>query len=270
MEVMEKVDFRSESPDAIVSTLLRQGAVLLGNFVDRRALADAYTVMLGAYEQTERKHVDPDRLSQLGLPMYSDMLFTQHHYDLLGKVFGRWVYRIDSHTVSRRMGMVRKPPHWGVPLTPHLDAFVNALEFTVNFWVPFQACGVDAPALAVVLAPFDEIVAYTGYRNGADVWADPEPLKKLSRFRPAMKALFCGSDPAVLAEMQDRFRDRIRTPAFEPGDAMMISNWSLHFTHMTAQMTKDRENLELRFLSDASLDDILREHGIAMRDASSV
>jgi len=33
-----------------------------------------------------------------------------------------------------------------MPLTPHLDAFVNTLEFTVNFWIPFQICGIDAPA----------------------------------------------------------------------------------------------------------------------------
>jgi hypothetical protein len=62
MEAMEKVDFRSAAPDAIVSTLLRQGSVLLGNFVDTAALADAYATVLRACEQTDRKHVDRDRL----------------------------------------------------------------------------------------------------------------------------------------------------------------------------------------------------------------
>lgn len=259
---MQKIDFPTAEPGAIVSTLLHQGSVLLGNFADTAALAAAYEVMLKAYEKTEGKHVYPGLLRQLELPMFSDILFTQRHSDLLDAVFGGRGYRIDDHTGSRRMATVRKPPHWGLPVTPHLDAFVNALEFTINFWIPFQACGIDAPSLAVVLAPFDEIVLYSGYRNGAEVWVDPEPMKHLARFRPTMKGLFSGSDPAALAGMHDRFRDRIWTPTFEPGDAMMISNWTLHFTHMTPQMTKSRESLELRFSSSASLEDILHEHDI--------
>jgi hypothetical protein len=268
MEAMEKIDFRNAELDAIVSTFLHQGSVLLCNFADTAALDAAHGVVLKAYEKTERKHVYPDLLRQFGLPMYSDVLFTQRHHDLLDKVFGGRGYQIDQHTASRRVAMVRKPPHWGMPLTPHLDAFVNALEFTINFWIPFQACGTDAPSLGVILAPFDEIVAYTGWQNGAEVWLDPEPMKYLTLFRPAMKALYCGTDPGVLAEMHDRFGDRIRTPAFEPGDAMMISNWTLHFTHTTPQMTKSRENLELRFSSSASLDDVMREHGVALRAVS--
>jgi hypothetical protein len=265
MEAMEKVDFRSAALDAIVSALLHQGAVLLGNFVDTAALADAYAIMLRAYEKTDKFYVSPDVLSQLGLPKFSDVLFTQRHHDLLGKVFGGRDVWIDGNTLSRRVAKVREPPHWLQPTAPHLDAFANELEFTVNFWVPFQACGIDAPSLAVVLAQFDEIVAYTGYQNGAEVWVDPQPFKRLSRFRPAMKALFRSSDPAMLADMHERFGDRIRTPAFVPGDAMMISNYTLHFTHSTPEMTKNRENLELRFRTSASLEEILHEHGIAAR-----
>jgi hypothetical protein len=268
MEAMEKVDFRSAALDAIVSTLLHQGAVLLGNFVDTAALADAYAIMLRAYEKTDKVHVSPDMLRQLGLPMFSDVLFTQRHHDLLGKVFGGRDYWIDGNTLSRRVAKVREPPHWLPPLAPHLDAFVNELEFTVNFWIPFQACGIDAPSLAVVLATFEEIVAYTGYQNGAEVWVDPQPFKRLSRFRPAMKALFRTLDPALLADMHERFRGRIRTPAFAPGDAMMISNYTLHFTHSTPEMSKSRENLELRFRTSASLEEILHQHGIAARSES--
>jgi hypothetical protein len=263
MEAMEKVDFRSAAPDAIISTLLHQGSVLLGNFVDMAALADAHALMLKAYEATEEKHTYPDLLRRLGLPMYSDILFTRRHLDLLAKVFEGRDYWIDGNTMSRRVAMKPEPPHWMLPRAPHLDAFVNELEFTVNFWVPFQACGTDAPSLAVVLAPFHEIVAYTGYQNGAEVWVDPKPFKRLACFRPAMKALFRDLDPAMLADMHEQFRDRIRMPTFEPGDAMMISNYTLHYTYSMPNMTKSRENLELRFRSAASLDDILRQHGIA-------
>ena len=62
--------------------------------------------------------------------------------------------------------------------------------------------------------------------------------------------------------MRERFSGRIATPTFKPGDAMMISNWTLHLTHSTPEMPKTRENVELRFWSAASLEDILREHGV--------
>jgi hypothetical protein len=64
-------------------------------------------------------------------------------------------------------------------------------------------------------------------------------------------------------EMGERFSGRILTPAFRPGDAMMMSNWTLHQTHATPATTKTRENVELRFWSAASLQHILQEHGIA-------
>jgi hypothetical protein len=51
-------------------------------------------------------------------------------------------------------------------------------------------------------------------------------------------------------------------PAFQPGDTMILSNWTLHQTHATPSMAKTRENMELRFCSSASLQDILREHDI--------
>jgi hypothetical protein len=256
MEAMEKVDFPTAEPDQIVATLLHRGCVLLSNFVDTLALERAYDVMVKAYDQVEIFHIQPGQLRQLGLPMYSDILFSQPHYDLLAKVFGGRDYEISAETASRRVGRVREPPHWLAPLGPHLDAFIHAPRFTVNFWIPFQECGVDAPGLGVVE------VSFTGYDNGAEVWADPAPVGEFTRFRPAMQAMCRHRDPAVIAELHERFHDRIRTPSFAPGDAMMLSNWTLHLTHATPAMTKTRENLELRFWSSASLEDILREHGI--------
>jgi hypothetical protein len=39
----------------------------------------------------------------------------------------------------------------------------------------------------------------------------------------------------------------------------MLSSWTLHQAHATPIMIKTGENQELRFWSDASLDEILRE-----------
>jgi hypothetical protein len=44
--------------------------------------------------------------------------------------------------------------------------------------------------------------------------------------------------------------------------AAMLSNWTLHQTHAPPAMVKTTENIELRFWSAASLEDVLHEHGI--------
>jgi hypothetical protein len=261
-EAMESTDFRSATAADIVSTLLRSGSVLLRNFVDTAALTRVHEMVLLAYQRFERKHLHPAHLRELGLPAYSDLLFTEQHYDLLDKTFGRRSYEISDDTASRRMRLARKPPYWGMPLAPHVDAFFHSPWFTVNFWIPFQECGVDAPSLAVIESPFADVLAFTGYQDGAEIWADPEPVGHLTRFRPEMKAMCADCDPALIASVRERFHDHIHIPSFAPGDAMMLTNWTLHFTHTTPSMTKARDNLELRFRSSNSLDEILGEHGV--------
>ena len=259
---MEQFDFPTAETKDIISTFLNQSCVLLRNFVDAAALERAYDMTLKAYERIDGYHVHPHHLREFGMPMYSDVLFGRRHFDLLREVFGKREYEISSETSARRMGHVRKPPHWLPPLGPHLDAFVHPHRFTVNFWVPFQECGIDAPGLGVVQAPFADVRSFAGYQDGAKVWDDPAPIGSYMCFRPAMKALHRDHDPKIIAEMREHFSGQIATPTFKPGDAMMISNWTLHLTHSMPEMPKTRENVELRFWSAASLEDILREHGV--------
>ncbi len=72
---MEQFDFPTTETKDIVSTFLNQSCVLLRNFVDAAALARAYDMTLRAYERVDGYHVHPDHLRQLGMPMYSDILF---------------------------------------------------------------------------------------------------------------------------------------------------------------------------------------------------
>jgi len=259
---MQPFDFPTVETRDIISTFLNQSCVLLRNFVDAAALDRAYDMTLKAYARVDGYHIHPDHLRALGMPMYSDVLFGARHFDLLRQVFGNRDYEISSNTSARRVGRVRAPPHWLPPLGPHLDAFVHPPQFTVNFWIPFQECGIDAPGLGAVQAPFADILSFAGYQDGAKLWDDPTPTGHYTNFRPAMKALHRNHDPDTIAEMRERFSGRIATPAFKPGDAMMLSNWTLHQTHATPSMLKTRENMELRFCSAASLQDILREHHI--------
>jgi hypothetical protein len=98
---------------------------LLRNFVDAEALARAYDMTLKAYARVDCYYIHPDHLRQLGMPMYSNILFCDRHFDLLSAVFGDRDYEISSETSARCVGRVRAPPHWLPPLGPHLNAFVH-------------------------------------------------------------------------------------------------------------------------------------------------
>ena len=141
-----------------------------------------------------------------------------------------------------------------------MDVFYHPLEFTVNFWVPFIDCGLDLPSLGVFCAPFEEAARYTKYDGGVD----PDPGSPgraagwhFDRFDPAMWSLAIGEGQAFQSACESF--GRVWTPAYLKGDAMMLSNWTLHFTH--APLSKDgrrrRDNVELRFTSEQSLSQIL-------------
>jgi hypothetical protein len=263
---MHEFDFRTAALDGIVDSYLRNGCALLRNFVESDALAAAYDLMRSTYPEVEAFHIHPHHLHDRGRPMFSDLLFTQRSHELLAHVFGDHEVSISRQTASRRLNytLVREPPNWLRPLAPHIDAFFHPAEFTVNVWVPFQACGHDAPSLGVVAAPFSEVLDFVGFDPDAEGWGEGPPRWNYPRFRQQMVAMHDRRDPLMTAEMRDRFAGRVWQPSFEPGDAMMLSNWTLHFTHFTPAMSKRRESLELRFESNASLDEILSEHAIAL------
>ena len=85
---MKQFDFSTAKTEDITSTFLHQSCVLLRNFVDAAALERAYDMVLRAYASVDGYHIQPDHLRQLGMPMYSDILFSERHFDLLSELFG--------------------------------------------------------------------------------------------------------------------------------------------------------------------------------------
>ena len=267
---MIEVDFRTVEIETVVAGLLSDGCVLLRHCVDTERLADAHRLTRRAYDHVGGKHVHPAHLAALDMPTYEEMIFDEKHKQLVRAIFGTHEARVSKETAARRVvnmspGEDKLPEFkdWCPPLGPHLDAFVHASNFTINFWTPFRACGLDAPSLSVVSSPYHDVIDFTGYRGGVEVWRDPEQRAQFSRFRPQMLRMHRGRDPLLRQELETRFRRQIHSPVYAPGDIMLLSNWTLHFSHATPQMTAKRENLELRFSSPASLDDVLRDHGRA-------
>ncbi len=252
-----EVDFQTTDIDRISSLFLENGCVLLRNFCAPAALGELRVRLDALHDIVKSVHLHPEDLEQHGISQPQEYLFQDKHHALLGRVFGPSPYRDLRGNVTRRM-----LGGWQSPLPPHLDAFVHPMGFTVNFWLPLQPCGVTVPSLGVVCAPFGDVLSFAGFQP-APFWQDEGagPSGNFAQFRPAMKRMCLEHDAAVAAEFRTHFGDRVWTPVFEFGDAMMLSNWTFNFTHATPEMVGPRENIEMRFYSAASLDEVISNLG---------
>jgi hypothetical protein len=236
---------------------LAEGCVLLRRFCDIDALSRLGRVIRAIHEEIRQVHVFPAHLRERGLAMPSQYLFGDRHRALLRAVFGPFDFADMDNGVSRHVDpLAVEGSGWQGPLPPHLDAFVHSPSFTVNFWVPLQSCGADMPRLGVVRAPFHEVLRFTGFSDVLQ-WHDADdPRWRFGHFRPEMKAMWDGN-PAAAAELRAWFARGLWCPVYDFGDAMMLSNWTLHFTQLGEGEPRPRENLELRVIGTASLSEIL-------------
>lgn len=257
---MAEVDFASTPAERIVGELLDDGCVLLRNFTDPEQLEAMRVFVEDAYAGVAGPHVYARDLAARGLPAFHEALFGERHDALLARLFGGYGFAVSKQTIARSIDPHHRSERWLRPLAPHLDAFSHEPEFTVNFWVPLRPCDSEVPRLGVVRAGFAEVLRYTGFDPGRA----PLPAGRrrfLPQFDPAMSALF-DAEPAAMGRFRNHFGAAIWAPEYRLGDAMMLTNWTLHFTHATADMAIRRTNLELRFSGPASLAQILAAHGI--------
>ncbi len=259
---MHEADFSTTPISDIVESLGENGCILLRNFAEPARLQELKTVLDGIYAERKDVHVFGEHLTERGLPEIHEHIFAERHGELLHQVFAGWQCEL-YNTLARRMeppGLEPTDEPWQPPLFPHLDAFLLGLPFTVNFWVPLQPCGAEAPRLGVVRAPFGDILDFVGYHDEGRLYL-PDPELNFERFNGLSRHLNHG-DKAAVETFRSRYADRIWTPHYRLGDAMMLSNWTFHFTHVQPGMTQRRENVELRFRANdgnkrASLADFL-------------
>jgi len=258
---LPEIDFNLATDDTIIDLLMANGCVLLRHFVDGDRVASTRRHVEELYSQIAAVHVYARDLRARGLPMFHEGLFNARHQVFLAALFGKHGATCSEETIARSIDPALKEvdARWLKPLNPHIDAFSHAPEFTANFWMPLQECGPTVPRLAVVPASFAEILEFTGY----DAAREPSPSgtarRFLPQFAPRMRALFAG-EPETLVWFRDHFGARIWAPTYRPGDAMLLTNWTIHLTHATEDMETRRTNLELRFSGTASLQDIRTAH----------
>lgn len=260
---MAEVDFESASLDEIIGAYFGEGCVLLRNFAKEDSLVQLRESVDHLHQEIDEIHIQPRHLQERNLPSFHTHIFREKHYALLAQIFGGNEYEISGDTATRRVDATPGGGgHWQAPLGPHLDSFFHSFNFTVNFWIPFRDCGLDAPSLAVVRSSFDDILNYSGFDSVSGGTAGPtypELGWNFSRFDKKMFAL-ANKDVQSVEDFRCRFADQIWAPSYSFGDAMMSSNWTLHFTHALPTMAQRRSNIELRFISGRTLGEITQLH----------
>jgi hypothetical protein len=232
----------------------------LRNFVRVDELLALRDIVDNLYDVFTGHHIVTDQLQAHGFLPFHEHLFHQKHEDLLGGLFCGHKHSIYRGTASRRVDATNAQGSWMPPLAPHIDAFFHDFEFTVNFWIPFQSCGEDRPSLGVVRARFGDVVTFSGYDGGPAV-NGPNDEWNSARFNKLIREM-AYSEPRAVEYFHKVFADRKWTPSYRCGDAMMLSNWTLHFTHATPEMVAARSNVELRFWSKAALGEMLELHEV--------
>jgi hypothetical protein len=136
---------------------------------------------------------------------------------------------------SRRLTMdsARHCNGWFAPkIGWHADAqYHSPNRFTLNFWVPLDECGVDAPGLELIplsLSASREVLNY------------PQRMLVPERLPDALAAA--------------GLLDKSIKPEMRVGDVLVFSNWTIHQTHVTPNMTGDRASFELRLVGAPSPD----------------
>ncbi len=232
------ISFDLASPAAIRNELYFHGCALLRGFADPGKLGPliADVERLG-YDRSSL--VYHRQMIEAGLPAFHEYFFTPKHYALMASLGGSTV--TDS-TVARSM-QPREGGGWSSKFFPHIDGFFRCANSVVNFWVALDPCGLDAPSLAVIPVPPDEVAEFVG----ANVAERCDPAERYGTFRPGMAEMAEQGLGDAMAEYQLRFAPKLWAPTYQAGDCMLFTTWTLHQTHVTPAMVMGRRNLELRF-----------------------
>jgi SAM-dependent methyltransferase len=255
-----QLDFCSSPVTEVVEKFLRNGSVLLHNFAENSALLRMKKDIDQLYRQIKDVHVHDHQMTERGFRDISDYIFTDKHRQLADCLFGKLQYR--TQALARRTHPVGLSDEfggaWQRPLSPRIDAFYHPMTFSVTLWVPLQECGRGTPRLGVVCTPFADVLDFVGYRDAGRV-SLPAPEFNLARFNPLSRKLFEGNAAAV-DTFRARYADRLWTPNYKLGDAMLLSNWTLHFTDAQPSMYRRCEDIEIRLMGQETLEQTLQRH----------
>ena len=118
------------------------------------------------------------------------------------------------------------------PLDFHIDAqFFSPDHLSVNFWTPLMDCGKDAPGLRIIQLGVQETKNYLEF-NGAGYLPKATDIDHMSKFR-------CEKMTSLRLE-ENGLMNLMRARQFKKGDILAFTNFTMHGTHFTSEMTIPR------------------------------
>lgn len=119
----------------------------------------------------------------------------------------------------------------------HQDFYTQTqgVSGVLNFWTPFVDCGVEAPSLEVVTHVFDDLLP----TRPAPLMPENEAFDKINITRDQIVS-YCGAD-------------KFWHPPLSAGDVLIFTDHVVHRTYITEQMSKERQSMEYRVISERSI-----------------
>jgi len=226
------------TPEALREIYLRYGCAFVRKAVPLDLIEKTRAAIDKAYETTSEEHVYGKQIRAAsggalsGYELVSDPKLKQ----FLDLVYSGQFYFRKNATARRIIGK-KAQPNAQQPLPFHIDAQFHRFQFTVNFWVPLQDCGIAAPSLQVLPLDYRNTRAYSGYTGS--ILRPGEPF----RFGYFANRVF---DPdVVLAAFGEQ---AMLHPPMRAGDLIVSSNWIIHGSYRTPEMEEGRTSVELRFI----------------------
>jgi hypothetical protein len=223
----------------LYKTFIKHGCAVVRGLIEPVRLAETKTVIEKAYLRYPGHHVHDAHLRLVTDERMSgwEIADAPLLQAFLRLVFEGQDWRQRELTARRIQGFDSASEDWQAPLGLHLDSQFHDFPFTVNFWIPFDDCGVDAPSLQLIPLNYRATRAYTGF------------TPKQKRAEDAYHFGHFTKDVLAIGNVTKGLGNRcFFHPVMQPGDVIVSSNWIIHGTYRTEKMRKGRTSAELRYI----------------------
>lgn len=190
------------------------------------------------WQQIKLSHIFDRTFEPFAGYSYFDIARASPIWDLTAQAFPESPLAQSAVCNSRRISDIEGDRFWDRPIEFHIDAqFFYDHLLSINFWTPLVPCGVDAPGLKVILLGVKATREYLEY-NPEGYPPQPTDFAFMNKFRCSKM------DPAVLQEQN--ILQHAWAPHFAAGDVLAFTNFTMHGTHYTENMTRPRTSIEVR------------------------
>jgi ectoine hydroxylase-related dioxygenase (phytanoyl-CoA dioxygenase family) len=234
-------DVTGWTPESLRAAYVEHGCAVVRGAIPQDTIAKLRAVTSGIYQRIDALHVYESQIAEATQGKLSgfDLVKNPLLQRFLDLVFAGQKYERESAT-ARRIKASGSDNNWQEPLALHLDSYFHQFWFTVNFWVPFDECGVDAPCLQLLPLNYRDTRRYSGFSR-KPVFKQKDRVAENSRFFP--------NDSLTPESVENDFGTGcLLRPLVRPGDVIIASNWLIHGSYRTPAMTKGRSSMEVRFI----------------------